>query len=164
MTKQCNKCGVDLVVGENWRATAVKRSHYICNKCSNARGSAYYKANRKKRLAQVAANTSKNRPKVLAYSREWKKSNPEYDANYRKNNPGRIKAIKAKRRALMLAQTPSWYCHETVTAIYEGCPEGWHVDHIVPLAKGGLHSHENLQYLTADENRSKGASECWINW
>ena len=41
--------------------------------------------------------------------------------------------------------------------IYEGCPEGHEVDHIIPLSKGGLHHEDNLQYLTRLENRKKGA-------
>lgn len=32
------------------------------------------------------------------------------------------------------------------------------VDHIIPLARGGRHHPDNLQLLTAAENRQKGAS------
>ena len=32
-----------------------------------------------------------------------------------------------------------------------------HIDHIIPIAAGGTHTKENLQVLTALENRSKGA-------
>ena len=31
------------------------------------------------------------------------------------------------------------------------------VDHIIPIAKGGLHHQDNLQILTKIENRSKGS-------
>lgn len=34
----------------------------------------------------------------------------------------------------------------------------YEVDHIVPLARGGKHHPDNLQLLTAAENRRKGAS------
>ena len=38
---------------------------------------------------------------------------------------------------------------------YFNCPEGHQVDHIFPLAKGGIHHPWNLQTLTAEENLSK---------
>jgi 5-methylcytosine-specific restriction endonuclease McrA len=31
-----------------------------------------------------------------------------------------------------------------------------HVDHIIPISKGGLHHQDNLQVLTKEENLSKG--------
>lgn len=33
--------------------------------------------------------------------------------------------------------------------------KGWHVDHIIPLSKGGLHHPENLQILTKAANHQK---------
>lgn len=39
---------------------------------------------------------------------------------------------------------------------YKNCPEGYEVDHVIPLSKGGLHHQDNLQYLIVKENRSKG--------
>lgn len=43
-----------------------------------------------------------------------------------------------------------------IKKIYENCPDGHEVDHIIPLSKGGLHHEDNLQYLTIEENRKKG--------
>ena len=45
---------------------------------------------------------------------------------------------------------------EKIKEIYLNCPEGYEVDHIVPLSLGGLHHEDNLQYLTIEENRRKG--------
>ena len=43
-----------------------------------------------------------------------------------------------------------------IKEIYRECPNGYEVDHIIPLSKGGKHHENNLQYLTIRENRSKG--------
>ena len=45
---------------------------------------------------------------------------------------------------------------QVIKEFYINCPEGYEVDHIIPLSKGGLHHEDNLQYLTVAENRSKG--------
>jgi len=72
---------------------------------------------------------------------------------------GKGSAKYAKRRASKLQRTPSWADDLVIQMIYEDCPEGYHVDHIIPLQGenvSGLHVAWNLQYLTAEENCSKG--------
>jgi 5-methylcytosine-specific restriction endonuclease McrA len=53
-------------------------------------------------------------------------------------------------------QTPPDADIKLIQQIYEQCPEGYEVDHIVPISKGGLHHQDNLQYLSWLENRRKG--------
>lgn len=42
-----------------------------------------------------------------------------------------------------------------IKEIYLHRPEGYEVDHIVPVSKGGLHHQDNLQYLPKEVNRKK---------
>jgi len=44
---------------------------------------------------------------------------------------------------------------DKIKQIYLNCPDGYEVDHIIPLSKGGKHHEDNLQYLTLSENRKK---------
>lgn len=57
----------------------------------------------------------------------------------------------AKRRN----QTPPDVDIEALQEFYRNCPEGYEVDHIIPISKGGQHTLENLQYLTISDNRRK---------
>jgi len=52
-------------------------------------------------------------------------------------------------------QTPKDADIKTLQKFYINCPAGYEVDHICPVSKGGLHTIENLQYLTVSENRKK---------
>ncbi len=58
-------------------------------------------------------------------------------------------------------QTPPDADLEIIKDFYKNCPEGYEVDHIHPISKGGLHHQDNLQYLTIFENRSKSNK---LNW
>ena len=53
-------------------------------------------------------------------------------------------------------QTPNDVDIKSLQQFYANCPIGYEVDHIIPISKGGLHTLENLQYLTVTENRRKG--------
>lgn len=62
-------------------------------------------------------------------------------------------------RSAKIHATPSWANLQKISDIYENCPEGYHVDHIIPLNGVnicGLHLETNLQYLLAKDNCSKG--------
>lgn len=55
-------------------------------------------------------------------------------------------------------RTPPWANVAKIKEIYSKCPEGFHVDHILPLRGelvSGLHVENNLQYLPALENIKK---------
>lgn len=53
-------------------------------------------------------------------------------------------------------QTPHDADLTAIKEFYMNCPDGYEVDHIIPISRGGAHSIENLQYLTVTENRRKG--------
>ena len=43
--RACNKCGEDLVIGENWTESKKKYSEYICNPCKNKWNKKFYESN-----------------------------------------------------------------------------------------------------------------------
>jgi hypothetical protein len=129
-----------------------------------------------------------NKEKTKILKHEWHLKNAEYKRNktkeyyknytekaissikkWKQNNPGKVSAIEANRRANFLLRTPKWLTHEQLEQIYikyslaEWCSnvmhEKYHVDHIVPLqgkCVSGLHVPWNLQVIRAKENLSKG--------
>jgi len=116
-----------------------------------------YNENRRKKYTE----DSEYKEKVLARNSTWQKENREHvnqlSYKWSRNNRGKKNAAYNRRRARLLNQTPDDANHVWINLIYEHCPEGHHVDHIVALANGGPHHEDNLQYLTASDNCRKGA-------
>jgi hypothetical protein len=84
----------------------------------------------------------------------------EQQGNYYQHfkDSGQLKARSARNRAAKLQRTPAWADFEKIKEIYKNCPEGHHVDHIMPLQGelvSGLHVAENLQHLAAEDNLKK---------
>jgi len=154
----------------------------ICKACNSARGAIYRANNKKREKLRHQVYQQKNREKVEEYHKQYYILNRQkYYENCKKwaaENNDRMKELwrrsaqkpenkrrhrvnEARRRATKFKATPKWLSEEQlaeIRAIYDNCPPGYHVDHIVPL-KGknvtGLHVPWNLQYLTPSQNHKK---------
>ena len=67
----------------------------------------------------------------------------------------RMNEANARYMSRRKFQTPADEDIKALQEFYANCPEGYEVDHIIPVSKGGLHTLSNLQYLTKSENRKK---------
>lgn len=130
--KTCNSCKETKEL-ENFGKVKTRQGYSsICKDCDNKRSKA-------KRV--------ENPEKQRAIGRNHYYSNKE---DYIARN--------ANRRASLKQRTPKWADLEKIKSIYQERPEGFHVDHIIPLQGGkvsGLHVPENLQYLKAEDNIKK---------
>lgn len=126
----------------------------------------YKKNNPEKIKAKDKHYYEKNKDKYLANAAKWAKENPEKAREctnrYGRANQPKKNARTAEYRARKIHATPVWLTKQhkaEIRAIYENCPKGYHVDHVIPLRGEevcGLHVPWNLQYLPGVENMSKG--------
>ncbi|RZK44837.1 MAG: hypothetical protein EOO61_02385 [Hymenobacter sp.] len=75
------------------------------------------------------------------------------------NHPEMYKAANAAARASRSDAVPKWADLIAILDIYATCPEGYQVDHIIPLRGEtvcGLHVENNLRHIKTSENLSKG--------
>lgn len=143
MDKECRICETILVAPINWYPSSERDHKYMCKTCDNAR-----------RLARISPEERERR---LRYGRNYRELNPELCAQqtqaYGQSERGR--ALRAQREAVRRAKK----LHSTISEeledikeFYRNRPDGYHVDHIIPLSRGGTHTLDNLQYLPARDN------------
>lgn len=132
----------------------------LCRKCNKE----YYSDNKEKEAARGKKYREENKEKISFQRRKYRQNNKEKIATRNKKwqqaNPGKIAGYSSSRRAREYNAIPPNQTKSEASEIadfYADKPKGYHVDHIVPLAKGGTHSLINLQYLTAEENHRKHA-------
>ena len=133
-----------------------------CKKCRVAGRAEYLRAKSKE-------YHRKNRERVLAQRRLRRKMHGdvlrEQEAQWRKAHPGNLSAIWARRRAAKHNASGSHtaqdiadqYDRQKGKCFWCGkrVGEEYHVDHVVPLAKGGSNGPENLVIACPSCNISK---------
>ena len=137
-----------------------------CVECRNIKERERYHADPAATKELVKAKYAKNSEKIRARRRdEYYRNIEAYRAEailrsreWRRNNPKHHNALTAAHKKTVKIRTPKWADMSRIVEFYKGCPDGYHVDHVIPLRGNivsGLHVVENLQYLPARENISK---------
>lgn len=155
--KICPKCNIK----------HTKKGSHCSRKCANSR--AWSPEDRKKKsdgmkrfLEKNGVHPSKGKP-GWTHSDEMKelkrqKALAQWDAIGRRTPEEiRIKnaVVSARYRARIASNIPEDSDMMLIKLIFKYCPEGYEVDHIIPVSKGGLHHQDNFQYLTSLENKRK---------
>ena len=143
------------------------------NKIARLEYEKQYRESNKEHIAEYNKQYHEtNKEHLVGQMKHYREANKEYLAEqvrlYHKNNPAKLNAINAKRRAAKLQATPRWLTSEEFKQIEDfykesqalklATGEKYHVDHIVPLQGEnvcGLHVPWNLQVIPAKENLSK---------
>lgn len=113
----------------------------------------------------IKRSVKRHYAKKLERNAKYRKENPEKVALWKKKdrqeNKARVSADNAKRRSLLHGEVSIeikqlYVLRDFYRAMSLG--EDFHVDHIVPVSKNGLHVYENLQIIPAIDNLRKGAN------
>ena len=138
-----------------------------------ARRRRYYEENKEQILSQQAKYHLANRDERCRRMRDYGKR-PEKrqlinaaQSRWMKRNPAKVNAKLQARRAKMHGDTTKLSDMEKqlLLDVYAECSrlnalhgrDSFHVDHIIPIALGGKHHPDNLQILSAYQNRAKGS-------
>jgi hypothetical protein len=139
----------------------------ICVECNREKAAARRQTHPEESRAYVQAAWQKYAERYREghnrATREWRAANPEQakairDRAAKKLGRAYWRAAQSKRRAAEQQRIPPWADLQAISRIYAACPEGHHVDHVIPLrgpTVSGLHVETNLQYLPAKANQQK---------
>jgi len=180
-TKRCSKCQEDFPATTEFFYKKDDGEFGVmsqCKECIKRQRRTYYQDNKDKELKRVSEYCQNNKTKRRQYEQNYYQQNKEkilnYQKEYNKDNSDKIKTYRSKynksshgkavrnhssavRRVRKRNQTQFNGTPNTklITKIYQYCPDGYVVDHIIALASGGDHHESNLCYLPASVNISK---------
>lgn len=162
--KICRVCKKQLDLLNFYKVGGKYNGHRAtCKKCHNSSRKNYNEKNKEQKKEYDRQRYLKNKDKIIQqvkdnYDPEKK---AEYDKQYRENNRGKVRFRQKKYKKAIKRAMPNWLTEgyiKQMQEIYHNCPEGYHVDHIIPIQGKnvcGLHVPWNLQYLPARENICK---------
>jgi 5-methylcytosine-specific restriction endonuclease McrA len=128
---------------------------YRCKDCNAKSAKLWREKNPEKFKESLRSGYLKNREKRLDAARSWRNENKETKREYNRKRKSLLRNGSAE--SFTDAQVISEYgnlCHICSTEIDMNAPrwtaqEGWefglHIDHVVPVSKGGPHSIDNVR-------------------
>jgi 5-methylcytosine-specific restriction endonuclease McrA len=101
------------------------------------------------------------RETVRARTRQWRIDNPERAAANHRNKEAARRARKRNQFIEMVDHQIVWQRDNGVCGICLtlASQDEWHLDHIIPLSKGGFHSYSNTQVAHPTCNLAKGGGD-----
>jgi 5-methylcytosine-specific restriction endonuclease McrA len=164
---------------------ACKRGHFAeryastgqCVSCLSVQAAEWSVVNRDRRNEVSRSWRRRNKPKIHAIARKWYEGDPARvaarkmrHARWRRLNPDKAAVIERRRRAreaaadgdhtvedvLRILEMQRWSCAYCPKDLRKAKP---HIDHIIPLARGGSNDRANLQALCQPCNNRKWAKD-----
>lgn len=121
-----------------------------------ARAKKYRAANKESVQRKTAEWHARNRTRLRQIKAKWKKRNPDCARANEAVRRGRIRQAEGTHSMRDIKELFVSQAGKCAICVVELQP-GYHVDHVVPLARGGSNWKRNLQILCPPCNESKGA-------
>jgi 5-methylcytosine-specific restriction endonuclease McrA len=160
--RACTKCGLCKLLTEFGRNAQRKDNlRPWCKTCHNAANAEW----RKKTPEYYKIRQEQNPGRRKKYDAAYKKKNPTFfKAYYEENKHEFVERVNRRRGRIKAA--PLWADEQKIRLLYRVSSNlnrlhgyvKYHVDHVVPLQGklvSGLHVHNNLRIIRAEENKAK---------
>lgn len=177
--KTCSKCQVSKPLADFGRHSQTRDGlKSRCRTCNAAEARDYAAVNaeqvRAARAAAYVASAAKIKARTSAYFQANKAKALAARKRYRDSNPDVARRANRKRRALKIGSDGvlslgierrllGLQRHRCVNCAADLRQVGYHLDHILPLSKGGANQDSNTQLLCPTCNLSKHAKDP-IEW
>lgn len=162
--KTCAKCDATLEIFQFYKQASRKDGlSYACKECLKKKSKLWRAENKERHRAYSAQWLKLNPEKARQTSKNWNEKNLEKvrasKEKWAKNNP-EASRLKTLRRRAALRDAKQVTQKDIAKMMQKGCiycqARAEHIDHVIPISKGGIHSLGNLAPSCAKCNLSKG--------
>ena len=123
-------------------------------------------ANKERRSEKHREWYKANKDRHAGIGKAWREANPEKRTSYKRNRRSRVLDAEGRHTAsdvLSILSMQCGLCANCKTKLLKSGANKYHVDHIMPLARGGSNWPSNLQCLCPTCNMRKHAKDP-IDW